>query len=305
MNIDEINLNQLRVFESVYRTLNMTLASKELHLTQSGVSQHIKTLEDMLGLRLFDRFRKKLLPTKEADGFYEDCLKGLNQLEKALVTVRGSEARLSGTISIGLPVEFGKNVIIPLLSDFSKINPNIRFVIKYGFAYEMNRMLINGDLDFALVDEFSMDKSIKIEKVYDEILELYVHKDLVAGKKPKQNNNKEFFESFDYIAYDKNTPVIRKWMDYHYNIKNINLNNKVYVSDVQSVARFIMTKMGAGVLPRHHVSRLKEASRDLYCFIGKKKKLKNSISIAHVEGKSLSHASNNLMTFLSQKLSSK
>jgi len=57
MLIDQINLNQLRVFESVYRTKSMTHAARELHLTQSGVSQHIKALEDVLTLKLFDRIK--------------------------------------------------------------------------------------------------------------------------------------------------------------------------------------------------------------------------------------------------------
>jgi DNA-binding transcriptional LysR family regulator len=42
MIIDHINLNHLRIFQSVYKTQSMTTAAGELHLTQSGVSQHIK-----------------------------------------------------------------------------------------------------------------------------------------------------------------------------------------------------------------------------------------------------------------------
>ena len=57
MLIDQLNLNQLRIFESVYRTQSMTQAAVELGLTQSGVSQHIRALEDVLGLSLFDRIK--------------------------------------------------------------------------------------------------------------------------------------------------------------------------------------------------------------------------------------------------------
>jgi len=61
--IDQLNLNHLRVFECVYRTGSMTAAAKELHLTQSGVSQHIKSLEDVLNFKLFDRIQQRLVPT--------------------------------------------------------------------------------------------------------------------------------------------------------------------------------------------------------------------------------------------------
>ena len=47
MIINNLNLNHLLVFECVFRNGSMTAASKELHLTQSGVSQHMKSLEDV------------------------------------------------------------------------------------------------------------------------------------------------------------------------------------------------------------------------------------------------------------------
>ena len=45
------NLNLLRIFESVYRLGSMTKASKELFMTQSGVSQNIKNLEELLEIK--------------------------------------------------------------------------------------------------------------------------------------------------------------------------------------------------------------------------------------------------------------
>ncbi|MCC6137911.1 MAG: LysR family transcriptional regulator, partial [Bdellovibrionaceae bacterium] len=59
MLLDQINMNYLRIFEAVYRTRSMTQAANELHLTQSGISQHIKSLEDTLDLQLFDRIKQK------------------------------------------------------------------------------------------------------------------------------------------------------------------------------------------------------------------------------------------------------
>ena len=61
-----LNLNILRVFETVYSTRSMTKAAQVLFLTQSGVSQHIKSLEESLEFALFDRLQKKLVPTEKA-----------------------------------------------------------------------------------------------------------------------------------------------------------------------------------------------------------------------------------------------
>ena len=84
MLIDQINLNQLRVFESVYRSKSMTHAARELHLTQSGVSQHIKALEDVLELKLFDRIKQKLVPTPSAKELYASTAKSFEDIVSEL-----------------------------------------------------------------------------------------------------------------------------------------------------------------------------------------------------------------------------
>ena len=53
MLIDKINLNLLRIFEKVYETKSMTRSAQELFMTQSGISQNIKHLEEILNLKLF------------------------------------------------------------------------------------------------------------------------------------------------------------------------------------------------------------------------------------------------------------
>jgi DNA-binding transcriptional LysR family regulator len=56
-------LNPLRAFEAAARHLSFKLAAHELHVTPGAISQQVKTLEDRLGLPLFDRLHKQLVLT--------------------------------------------------------------------------------------------------------------------------------------------------------------------------------------------------------------------------------------------------
>ena len=127
MLIDQINLNNLRVFESVYRTKSMTAAADELHLTQSGVSQHIKNLEEALEVKLFDRIKKRLVPTDDAKKLYKLSSQSLDSIEQGLWGIKGQTQELAGTVSIGMPAEFGFNLIHPLLVKFGKAHPKVKF----------------------------------------------------------------------------------------------------------------------------------------------------------------------------------
>ena len=169
MLLDTINLNHIRVFECVYRTRSMTLAAQELHLTQSGVSQHVKTFEDSIGVKLFDRIKQRLVPTGAANGLYRSCSSGLMDLEHALSDLKGGEKKLVGPVRIGMPIEFGNNVILPLLARFGGKHPLVRFELIFDFASAMNEGLLDGTLDFAFIDSYAMDRRVTTEPVYDEV----------------------------------------------------------------------------------------------------------------------------------------
>src|SRR3954464_1650571 len=98
-----LNLNNLRVFAAVFKSKSMTLASEELHLTQSGVSQHIRSLETSLDLKLFDRVKHRLIPTEAAEILFKKWTETYHGIEEALLDIKGREKFLSGKVSIGLP----------------------------------------------------------------------------------------------------------------------------------------------------------------------------------------------------------
>jgi DNA-binding transcriptional LysR family regulator len=300
MLIDQINLNQLRVFESVYRSKSMTHAARELHLTQSGVSQHIKALEDVLELKLFDRIKQKLVPTPSAKELYIHTAKSFEDIETILNRLKKTDKELTGLISIGLPIEFGNNIVLPLLTEFQKKNPKVRFKIRQGFPFEMNHMLLSGDLDFAFVDSFAMDKGIKTEAVYDEVLELCVSKKLNVPA--KNSTDYSFYEKMSYVDYQEDQSVLNWWMKHHTQTKSSELDVKVYVMDAQAVGRLILQGVGAGILPGHLVQKLEKAGEDIQVLKGSGKPLHNTISIAFLEDKTLTASTIAVLEFMKSKL---
>ena len=144
-----INLNGLIVFSKVYEQGSMTLAARELAMTQPGVTQHIKSLEQFLNLQLFHRMGKKLIATKEAESLYDGINIPLLEIENSLHAVTEKEQQFRGTVDIGVPIEFGNTVILPKLSKIRSQFPNIQFHITYGLPHELNSLLLDGKLDFA------------------------------------------------------------------------------------------------------------------------------------------------------------
>ncbi|MFK8138808.1 MAG: LysR family transcriptional regulator [Bdellovibrionales bacterium] len=300
MLLDQVNLNQLRVFQEVFKSRSMTMAAKNLHLTQSGVSQHIRSLEETLEIQLFDRINQRLIPTAKGKELFDKISVGLTTIEEALWELKGDRHSLKGIVTFGTPIEFGNSKIIPLLSEFSDEYPHINFRINLDFADQFNHLLLNGEVDFAFVDTFKMDRRIQLEDVYSENLELCVHKSILNPKDTK--NTKKFYESLNYVEYQEGQPVLGLWFDHHLKNKNLQLNVKATVMDVQGVSKFIISGMGAGVIPRHLLTRLQEQGHDVYAIPGCGKTLKNKISLAYIENRSLSTPAKTLLQWLSERL---
>lgn len=296
--LDSVNLNHLKVFETVYRTKSMTLAASELHLTQSGISQHIKALEGNLKIILFDRVSGTLLPTTKAHALYKTCKKMFLELGETILNLsEQNEKEIKGIVRVGVPIEFGNSMILPKLSALGKKHTKIQFDIKYGFATGMNEMLLADEIDFALVDDFKMASQIEIKPVFTETLHLCVLKSELESLKNKKDEL-GILKHLSFVDYQRSELVLRKWFKHHFRRKSFDLPVRAWAMDVQGLSKLILNGLGAGVLPEYVIQEIPQAKELLYVFKGKNIPMKNSIAMASVKKRHLSTAALTAQRFL-------
>jgi DNA-binding transcriptional LysR family regulator len=299
--VKSLNLNHIRVFVEVFKAGNMTHAAHILHITQSGVSQHMANLEEEVKQKLFDRVGRSIVPTNAGKKFYESCLKFLSQLDTALLEMQGERVQISGNISIGMPIEYGNSKIIPLLTQFAKLHSQTRYSLNMDFASNINQLLLKGTLDFAFVDDFEMDPSITKEVIGDEILELCISNSLLPKSHTK--HDRKFFESLSYVDYQPKAPVLYGWFHHHLGSRTPQLNVRATVMDVQAVARLVAGSVGAGVIPDYAADELERRGVKIHRFRGSGKAFHNRISLAYLKDRSHSFSVRKCMEYLRQNLS--
>lgn len=280
MNIRSLNLNSLVVFSNVFSRGSMTLAAKDLGMTQPGVTQHIRNLEGLLNVELFHRLGKKLIPTKEAETLYREISVSLENIEQILVNVTKKDRQFSGVVRVGVPIEFGNTVILPHLSKIRRQFPQVQFHITYGLPHELSSMILEGKLDFAFMDHYQSNPAIKREVVYKENLILCCSKEYAELVGVPKKKERQYFESLSYVDYQAGDAILRDWFDRAFGFKKLNLSVASYCFDVQGIATLVKSSMGVGVLPEHVFLKHKD---DLHQFRPKMGIVNNPISLAYLE----------------------
>ncbi|MGF6905151.1 LysR substrate-binding domain-containing protein [Paraburkholderia sp. GAS348] len=111
------SMSLLIAFDATARHLSFTRAAAELALTQSAVSRQVQALEGLLGVPLFRRINRKLLPTAIGSAYHREISAALQRVRSASLHAIAS-ATGRGTIDLAALPTFASKWLVPRLSDF-------------------------------------------------------------------------------------------------------------------------------------------------------------------------------------------
>jgi LysR family glycine cleavage system transcriptional activator len=125
-------LNALRAFEAAARLGSFAAAAQELRVTDSAVSQQVRTLERYLGTRLFKRLPRGLLLTELGSTYLPVLTAGFDRLAEA--TLRLRSAGVGGLLTVAALPAFATGWLLPRVSRFRERYPRIDLLLKTGRA---------------------------------------------------------------------------------------------------------------------------------------------------------------------------
>jgi LysR family nitrogen assimilation transcriptional regulator len=146
-----MNFRQIECFVAVFEEGSFSKGAERAGCTQSALSQQIHNLELRLDLRLLERTPHGATPTIAGRRYYDDCvaiLRSVRAAENRMQDLRGS---LTGTLRAGLIPSLTKGALASVLANFTDTNPNVDVRIVEAYSQPLTDMVINGELDFAIV----------------------------------------------------------------------------------------------------------------------------------------------------------
>ena len=149
--IERMELRQIRSFLSIAETLHFGRTAELIHISQPALSLQIRALEEEIGVRLFERNRRKTTLTAAGFAFRDDAAAALSQLEQAIRRARLAAKGKLGLLRIGFISTAGREIVPDIVRQFRKSNPEVELCLRNILTAEQVRMLETGSLDIGFL----------------------------------------------------------------------------------------------------------------------------------------------------------
>jgi DNA-binding transcriptional LysR family regulator len=146
-----MELRQIRSFLSVAETLHFGRTAELIHLSQPALSLQIRALEEEVGVRLFERNRRKTTLTAAGLTFRDDAAGVVSQLEQAIRRARLAADGKLGLLRIGFISTAGNEIVPNLVRRFRESSPEVVFSLLNILTTDQIKMLSAGSLDIGFL----------------------------------------------------------------------------------------------------------------------------------------------------------
>lgn len=172
-------LTTLPAFEAAARHLSFTKAADELHLTHGAISRAVRNLEEVLGVRLFDRGTRSVKLTAEGAAYAAEIGEALDQI--GIATIAASASKKAGVLNISTSDGFAGRWLVPRLHRFHRANRDID--VRLATSGTLTDFVRDG-IDIAIrYGDGNYDKVVA-ERLMDEDVSPVCSPELLQGDHP-------------------------------------------------------------------------------------------------------------------------
>ncbi len=157
-------LDNVAVFVRVVELGNLSAAGRDMRISPAVASNRIKELEKHLGVRLFNRTTRQLMPTEQGRVFYDGAKKVLEAVADAEAAVSALSGQPRGTIRVTAPLGLGRRMIASGIPEFRNRYPDIEVRLRLS-DHEVDIMKEGIDVAFRL--GLLEDSSLRMRGILD------------------------------------------------------------------------------------------------------------------------------------------
>ena len=235
-----INFELYKVFYEVANAGSISKGAENLMISQPAVSQSIQTLENELGGKLFIRTPKGVILTNEGKELYSYIKEGMTYFINGTNKFMSLKTLESGVLNIGASASISENYLMPYLSLFREMYPNVKVSIVNDLTDNLIKELRNGNLDIVVASIPDKTKDLKVEFISE------LHDIFVSSKKEKLND-------LNGILLQKRPSVTRNNFDKYIESNGLDFDCKMEIVSHRLLINFIENGFGIGLVTKEFI----------------------------------------------------
>ncbi len=249
-----MDLHRLEVFLKVIELRSFTKAGEALLLSQPTISEHIRSLEEMLGERLVDRLGRDILPTPAGQVLQRYALRLLHLRDEALQAMAKYRGDLAGKLVLGASTIPGTYLLPPLIGGFKKRHPAITITLKIASTGEIGAALLRGECELGLVGSRLSDRRLGFAEIFADELVLAVYPEHPWSRRGQVAVAELAGQPFIARQRESGTQMVMHRILESHGFDPARLATVAEVASTEAVRQSIKAKIGIAILSRFAVA---------------------------------------------------
>lgn len=172
-----MDVRQLRYFTAIAEEGSLSGAAARLGIAQPSLSQHLRGLEERLGVALVTRSSRGVTLTEAGEVLLGHARHILSAVEQASEDVRRAGSQVSGRVTVGLPSSVSMVLSVPLAETLRLESPNIRFRAREAMSGHIRDWLEDGSIDLGILYGLDAIRHLQARQILVEQLHVFTAAD--------------------------------------------------------------------------------------------------------------------------------
>jgi DNA-binding transcriptional LysR family regulator len=238
-----MSIRLLKTLVAISEHKTFGAAADAIFITHAAVSQQMKTLEESLQIKIFDRTARTPELTPLGLQLVEKAKKLIADYENLVPSLMGDDI-FSGDLLLGVVPTSLVGLAPKTISFLRQSYPNLRIKIFPNLTNTLMVELSRNTLDAAILSQTNLPpKDIVFEPFANELLEL------ITSTKNTQTDAAEILKTNPYIRFNREAVVgtmIESWLQ----SKNISVNEVMELHSLEAISSMVSAELGVSIVPK-------------------------------------------------------
>ncbi len=250
-----MHLETFKVFCDLVETQSFSLAAERNFITQSAVSQQMRTLEEKFKRRLLERVRgrREIRLTAAGEVFYRESKNMLIAYDQMQESMRSLTGKISGTVRVATVYSVGLHQLPGRVREFMTKFPAVKIDLEYSRTTRVVRDVLGGTVELGIIAFPEPRRGLTVVNMPGDRLVLICPPDHEFAER-KQIKVKEL-QNLDFVFFERDVPT-RKATDKVLKNHSVAVHRVAEFDNIETIKRAVEVGFGLAIVP--HTSVLDE-----------------------------------------------